>query len=218
MSYRIAIADDHPIFRAGIKDVLSKSPELELVGEAGDGMEAYQMILAKLPDIMIIDLEMPLLTGLDVCKKVLTEKHVTKFIVLTMHKEKHFFTQAMETGALGYLLKDTAVNELLTCINSVAKGNTYVSAEIDNFLVERNQQQELSGDTRELLDSLTPTEKVILKLIAEGKTTSEIANMLFISPSTAENHRGNMTKKLQLEGKNSLLKFAMENNTFLKSW
>lgn len=207
--YKIIIADDHPSFRSGIREVIKSLPFVEWKGEAQNGMEAYQLILATQPDIAILDLEMPLLTGLDVCKKVLSEKHQTKFIILTMHKEKHFFEDAMEAGVMGYLLKDNAVEELVKCIEMVRMNQKYISPQIENFLIER-QGKTANEQITQALKQLTSTEKVLIKLISQGKTSSEIAQHLFLSVSTIENHRYNISKKLQLEGKNSLLKFALQ--------
>ena len=209
MSYKIIIADDHPIFRSGIKEVVKNIPFLEWKGEASDGVAAYQLILSTQADIAILDLEMPLLSGLDICQKFQHEKNSTRFIILTMHKEKHFFEKAMEVGVMGYLLKDNAVEELITCIETVVRGQQYVSAQIERYLVESKEKANF-GEVTELLKQLSPTEKVLLKLIAEEKTSPEIANLLFISSNTVENHRYNINKKLGLEGKNSLLKFAMK--------
>jgi DNA-binding NarL/FixJ family response regulator len=212
---KIIIADDHPIYRGGIKSVVEKIPFISIVGEASDGMEAYQLIISKLPDIAIMDIEMPLLSGLDVCRKIMNEKHSTKFILLTMHKEKHFFTEAMENGVDGYLLKDSASLELIKCVEMVTSGKKYVSPNIDSFLTEHLAYAG-SDIAQQIKASLTPTEKVILKLVADGKTSIEIASLLFVSPNTVENHRANINRKLKLDGgKNALLKFAFEHRNFL---
>ncbi len=212
---KIIIADDHPIFRSGIKTILENVNDIELVGEAEDGASAYQLIIGLRPDIAILDLEMPLLTGLEVCKKVLSEKNNTKFIILTMHKEKHFFDDAMESGVSGYLLKDYATNGLVECINAVKNNKKYVSSKIENYLVE-HESKRYSKEWIEVEALLTPTEKVVLKLIAEGKTSIEIAQLLFVSPNTVDNHRSNLSKKLKLDGeKNALLKYAFSIKTLL---
>jgi two-component system, NarL family, response regulator DegU len=202
---RIVIADDHPIFRGGVKDILSREDWIEVVAEAENGMEAYQKILAELPDIAILDLEMPMINGLDVCKKVLNEKNNTSFIILTMHKEKQFYDEAIKAGVKGYLLKDNATADLIHCIQEVAKGNSWVVQQLQHLQKSSNDSLELE----KVNSLLTPTEKMIITLISQGKTSNEIGALLFISPNTVENHRSNMNKKLQLEGKNSLLKFAM---------
>ncbi len=208
-SLRLLIADDHPIFRAGVREILSANPFIELVAEASDGLKAYQLILSELPDIAILDLGMPVLNGLDVCKKVLSEKHQTEFIILTMHKEKEYYLDAVQSGVKGYLLKDNASQDLLACIETVASGRQYLVQQLRHFQESVPGNQE-DPDLEKVISLLTATERIILKLIAEGKTSQEIAGLLFISPNTVDNHRSNMSKKLNLEGKNSLLKFSMQ--------
>jgi DNA-binding NarL/FixJ family response regulator len=204
MKHTAIVADDHPIFRKGLVEILGEISDLEIVAELSDGMQAYQSIIAKRPDLAILDIEMPGLSGLDICRKVMSEKSETKFIVLTMHRDKHFFNDAMTIGVMGYLLKDHAISELITCVKNVLKGEKFVSPGLEKLLV-LNEQSSLPE-----LSQLTPTEKVILKLIGESKTSGEIAQLLFVSPNTVDNHRSNIVKKLGLEGKNSLLKFAMQ--------
>lgn len=209
MKYTAIVADDHPIFRKGLVEILSEVRDLEIVAELSDGLQAYQSIIAKRPDIAILDIEMPGLSGLDICRKVMSEKSETKFIVLTMHRDKNFFNDAMSVGVMGYLLKDHAISELIKCVEKVLKGERCVSPGIEN-LMEFSNQHDLPE-----LTLLTPTEKVILKLIAETKTSGEIAQLLFVSPHTVDNHRSNIVKKLGIEGKNSLLKFAIKHKHLL---
>lgn len=209
MKHTVIIADDHPIFRNGVRDILNEIGTLELLGEAKDGMEAYNLIVAVRPEIAILDFEMPLLSGLDVCKKIWSGKNQTRFIILTMHREKHYFKAAMEAGVQGYLLKDNAIEELVECVKTVCAGRMYTSPTIEHYLTEHLEQSENQA-VRHAKTVLSPTEKVILKLISQGKSSLEIAGLLFISANTVDNHRGNMARKLQLEGKNSLLKFAMQ--------
>ena len=208
--HSVVVADDHPIFRKGLIEILTGIPSIQIVDEANDGMEAYQKILSKRPDIAVLDIEMPYLTGLDVCKKVLNEKSETKFIVLTMHKEKDFYTDAMAIGVMGYVLKDNAITELVECIRKVIAGEKYTSPGLDKILISNNKREEIPAE----LLLLTPTEKIVLKLLID-KNSSEIAQMLFISVNTVENHRANIIKKLGLEGKNSLLKYAIMNQSHL---
>jgi DNA-binding NarL/FixJ family response regulator len=208
---KIVIADDHPIFRQGMKQAIDLIPNTTVVAEASNGLEAYQYILAERPDMVILDLEMPMLSGMDVCAKVKSEFNQLKIIIMTMHKEKHYYDDAMKAGVSGYLLKDNAIEDLITCIKSVQANQNYISPNLHNFLIDSEHKSDM-----ELISKLlTPTEKVVLKLISEGKKTSEIANLLFCSPNTVENHRSNMIKKLKLDGeKNSLLKFALG----IKQW
>jgi two-component system response regulator DegU len=210
MKYTAIVADDHPIFRKGLVEILCEIENLEIVAELSNGLDAYKSIVSKRPDIAILDIEMPGLTGLDVCNKVLKEKSETKFIVLTMHRDKSFYNDAMSIGVLGYLLKDNAITELMHCVEKVLKGEKYISPGIEKLLELKEKSNEFPK-----LDNLTATEKVILKLIAESKTSPEIAKLLFVSPNTIDNHRSNIVKKLGLEGKNSLLKFAISFKSFL---
>jgi len=208
MNCTIIIADDHPIFRSGTRAIVDAIPGAHVVAEAGDGLEAYRQVLAHRPDIAILDLEMPVLTGLEVCRKLLAEKHSTRLIVLTMHKDRHFFDDAISAGVRGYLLKDNATAELVKCIDAVQAGQRYISPGIQNYLTEHTAAT-MPPDIAALYATLTPTEKVILKLVAGGSTSQQIAASIFISPNTVENHRASIARKLRLEGKNSLMKFAL---------
>jgi DNA-binding NarL/FixJ family response regulator len=202
--WTVIVADDHPIFRKGVIEVLKSHTELIIVDELDNGLTAYQSILSKRPQIAILDLEMPNLTGLEVCEKVLSEKNDTKFILLTMHRDQTYFDKAMKIGIHGFVLKDYAVEEILKCINEIMKGKKYVSENIESFL------QKSTSKTDSNIENLTSTEKIILKLITQEKSSQEIADLLFISVNTVDNHRSNMVKKLGLEGRNSLLKFALK--------
>jgi two-component system, NarL family, response regulator DegU len=205
---RIVIADDHPIFRSGLKEVLTQVTEIVLVGEAADGIAAYQLILAERPNVAILDIDMPLLSGLDVAQKVLAEKTYTQIIILTMHREPMYLRRALDSGVMGYLIKDNAAQDLVQCVRAVAAGKAYICDAMQQY-AQNYGDTLLSPEMDKVNQLLSPTEKVILQLIRAGKTSSEIAAMLFISPNTVDNHRGNMTRKLSLEGKNALLKFAM---------
>jgi two-component system response regulator DegU len=202
--WTVIVADDHPIFRKGVIEVLKSHNDLIVIDELDNGLSAYQSILSKRPQIAILDLEMPNLTGLEVCEKVLSEKNDTKFILLTMHRDQTYFDKAMKIGIHGFVLKDYAVEEILKCINEIMRGKKYVSENIESFLQNSNAK------TNSNIEILTSTEKIILKLITQEKSSQEIADLLFISVNTVDNHRSNMVKKLGLEGRNSLLKFALK--------
>ncbi len=215
MSVRILIADDHPIFRNGVRDILSRTTDLTLVAEAKDGMEAYRSILSTRPDVAILDLEMPQLSGLEVCAKVLSEKSDTRFIILTMHSELRYFLEAMKCGVKGYLLKDHTEGDLIDCVKAVMMGQTFVSAQLADFRLTGHDGDDRDCVTLTMINGLSATEKVILRLVADGKTSVEIARLLFSSPNTVENHRANMCRKLDINGKNALLKFAMEHRALI---
>lgn len=209
--HSVLVVDDHPIFRKGVIDILNELEDIEVIGAASNGMDAYKIILSKRPHLVIADLEMPILNGLELAAKVLSEKHQTKFILLTMHNEKHYFDDAMRCGVMGYLLKDNAVDELKYCIEAVMDDRNYVSDSLRRFLNVGGGEDSTQVPHEKPLKLLSPTERVIIKLISDGFTSAEIASKLFISTNTVDNHRANIARKLGLEGKNSLLKFAMQN-------
>lgn len=206
LAYTVVVADDHPIFRKGLMETVREIPGVQIVAEAGDGLEAYQKILSKQPSLAILDIEMPHLTGLDVSQKVLAQKTQTRFILLTMHKDRSFYEDAMKIGVKGYVLKDNAIEDIVACIREVQLGNSYCSPGLETVLIQSEKRQTLP----DAVQLLTATEKMVLKLISQEKTSVEIASLLFISSNTVDNHRANIIRKLSLEGKNALLKYALE--------
>jgi DNA-binding NarL/FixJ family response regulator len=211
----IIIADDHPIFRSGLKNIISAEDNINIIGEAADGIKALELILEKSPDIAILDMSMPGMTGLNVLKSLKEKGSTARVVFLTMFMEEDIFDEAMELGINGYVLKESAENDILECINQVATNNYYISPLISNLLIKRHHKlEELSRQTP-LLENLTPTERKILKLISRNKTSKEISEELFVSYRTIENHRTNINNKLNLKGSHSLIKFAIENKTLL---
>ncbi len=206
MAIKVFNADDHPILRKGIVDLIMESDELEWVGSAANGQEAFEKISSIEPDIALLDIEMPIMSGIEVVQKLKGLKLKTKYVVLTLFKDASFIKSALNTGILGYLLKDSSEKEIIECIYSVYSGKAYVSPALSSVLINMNN----SNDNA--LSVLTDHEINILKLIAKDKTTSEIADMMFISPKTVSNHRSNISKKLSLDGQqNSLLKWVISN-------
>lgn len=211
----IFIADDHPIFRRGLKEVINEEKKFTIVGEASNGEEALKLILDKSPDITIIDIEMPKMNGLEIANRLKTNCAKTKIILLTMHKEEEFLYKAMDFGVAGYVLKDSALNEIINAINYVIDENYYVTPSMTKYLIERKRNivklsKEING-----IELLTPVEKNILSLVAENKSSKEIAELLLISHRTVEKHRNNICKKLNLKGSYALLKFAIEHRKLL---
>ncbi|MFK7775095.1 MAG: DNA-binding response regulator [Saprospiraceae bacterium] len=210
MKIRVFNADDHPLLRKGVTELLKETDGLEWVGSAEDGKEALDKIKSIQPDVAILDIEMPHHTGLEVAQILLEEGIKTKFVLLTLFKEESFFRNAMKAGVKGYLLKESSEKEIIDCIHSVNQGKPYVNPSLTQYLI-------FEKPTNNILDNLTDHEVNILKLIARQKTTAEIASMLFISPKTVSNHRGNIGKKLDLSGEqNGLLKWAIEHRDLLK--
>ncbi|MFT6000605.1 MAG: DNA-binding NarL/FixJ family response regulator [Neolewinella sp.] len=197
-------ADDHPIIRKGITNLISEAPDLHWVGSAKDGQEALVKIRQLRPDVAVLDVEMPHLTGLEVATKLIEEGVPTNFILLTLFKEENLLRGAIAAGVKGYLLKESSEQEIVAGIRSAALGRVYVNAGLTHMLFGQAEEKDNP------LDQLSDHERNILKLISREKTTAEIANMLFLSPKTIANHRNNISKKLGLSGEqNGLLKWAM---------
>ena len=200
----IITADDHPLLLKGLNDFLLEK-KFNVIGSGNNGKEAYNLIVKEKPDIAILDIQMPYMTGLDVAKECKINNIKTKIILITFHKEKVLFQKANELNIFGYILKEFAIEEIETCIKSVTEGIPYFSPKIKDLLG-------INPYKESYLNQLTPSEKKILKLIAKDKTNKEIASLLFISYRTVEKHRSNIISKLNLERKtNSLLIWAKDN-------
>jgi DNA-binding NarL/FixJ family response regulator len=212
----IIIADDHPIMRSGLRQMIEAHSTFNIVGEASDGEMALALIEEKKPDVALLDIAMPHLTGLQIAKSVQERGLSTKLAILTMSADEVIFNEAMDLGVLGYVLKENASSEVLNSIRTVAEGDYYISPSISGLLVKRSQKRKTAFDSIPGLADLTPTEVRVLKLVASNKTSKEIAYDLSISPKTVENHRANITAKLKLTGNNALLRFALENKALLK--
>ena len=192
---KIIIADDHPIFRNGLRKLIEEDSSIEIIGEAENGEAAMELITELKPMIAVLDIDMPKLSGIQVLKNLNKLKIEIKIIFLTVFASEDIFDKAMSLGISGYILKDSAVNEIKECIRKVAAGNYFISPSVSNFLINRkDRMKKLENDNPELND-LTKTELNILKLVAEGKTSKEIGDELFISFKTVENHRTNISRK-----------------------
>ncbi len=212
----ILIADDHPLMRKGIRAVLEDETDIALITEAENGEIALERLKEAPYDIALVDIEMPKLDGIGLSQRIAAGKIDTKVIFLTMHKDEDVFTQAMDAGASGYLLKENAVADVMNCIHTVLNDEYYISPAISGFLVRRSQNAKTPSSTIPYVDDLTKAERIILKLISEEHTSHQIALQLYVSPKTVENHRNNISKKLHLSGTHSLLKFALSNRDLLK--
>ncbi len=212
---KIIIADDHPIFRNGLKQIIDEDDGIEITGFAENGEKALAIINELNPEIAILDIDMPKMTGLQVMKNLKSANSGTKVIFLTVFSSDDIFDESMDLGVSGFVLKDCAVNDIVECVYKVAEDNYYISPSISNLLVNRRERIKKLEKENPALMRLTKTEQLILKFIAEGKTSKEIANEMFISFKTVENHRSNMSSKLELKGSLSLIKFAIKNNSIL---
>jgi DNA-binding NarL/FixJ family response regulator len=210
---KILVADDHPVMREGFKMLLQEYSEFTSVYEAKNGEEACEILLKNDIDVATIDIEMPVMGGFDVARRISDKQIGTKIVFLTMHKDEQIFHEAMDVGASGYVLKDNAVDDIVESIRCVMNGGYYVSPALTHLILTKNRaRKELNNHT---IKDLTRMERTVLKLISESKTTREIAAELFISYKTVENHRSNIARKLKLQGAHSLVKFAIINKSIL---
>jgi DNA-binding NarL/FixJ family response regulator len=212
---QVVIADDHPIFRKGLILAIGSDSKIEIVGEAGDGQQALNLVEEKKPDIIVLDIEMPVLNGLQTAKEIINRQLPVDIIFLTMYKEEDMFNEAMDLGVKGYVLKENAVSDIVNCIKTVAAGRYFLSSTISEFLVSRSDRARSLLKKKPQLENLTTTERIVLCLISENKTSKEIGEDLSISYRTVENHRSNICNKLEIHGSHSLLKFAIENKSSL---
>lgn len=211
----IILADDHPLFRQGMLRVLEHDADISVLGETGNGKDALRLVLEKKPDIAVLDISMPGMEGIDVVKEAMKDNSCsTEFVILTMYQEEAYFTEAMDAGVKGYLLKDSAPSDILACIQSVADGIPYVSPLVSHYLVRRTTRRQ-PRNAKPSIDDLTAQERRVLKLLSQNKTSREIAGDLGISIRTVQHHRNNICTKLNLEGYNKLLQFALENRSSL---
>jgi DNA-binding NarL/FixJ family response regulator len=202
---RIVLADDHPLIREGFKSLLNKSEKFEIVGEAENGRELIEIAGRIKPDIILTDVKMPVMNGLDAIEELAKNFPVMKFIVLTMHEEREYIVNALKIGASGYLLKTIEGPELEKAITTIFQGGKYFSPIVTNILAETVKRPE-TNETSEI----TPREKEVLDLVSQGKSTKQIADQLGISIRTVESHRINMLKKMKVSNTAELIKKALE--------
>lgn len=207
--YRIVLADDHVIFRRGISGLIAQKPDLKIVGEANDGLELLNLLQRGLKtDMVILDISMPKLRGIEAAYEIKSINPHIKILILTMSKTKEYLYHSISAGAQGYLLKEDSEEELFSAIETIRRGEIFVSK-----LLTKELTQDLSniyyGDGHLPADPLTPREREVLKLVAEGKSNKEIADLLFISTRTVENHRANMMNKLNIKKTADLIRYAL---------
>jgi DNA-binding NarL/FixJ family response regulator len=212
---RILIADDHPIFREGLKKVISRDVQLQVVADAESGDDAIARLAELHPDVAVLDLDMPGRDGFAVAREAREAGLAVKVIILTMHNNEELFHNALDLGIAGYLLKDGAITEIVNAIRAVAAGRNYFSPEVSTYLLNRANRAVKLAERKPTINDLTPAERRVLKMIAEEKTSKEIAEALFISVRTVEHHRSNICEKLDLHGFNALVKFAIAHKSEL---
>jgi DNA-binding NarL/FixJ family response regulator len=209
------IADDHPIFREGLKKVISRDIRLQVVSEAEDGDEAVTRLTELQPDVAVLDLDMPGKDGFAIVRAARDAKLAVKVIILTTHNNEELFHRALDLGVAGYVLKDGAVTEIINAIRAVAAGRNHISPGLSTYLLNRANRGVQLAERKPSINDLTPAERRVLKMIAEEKTSKGIAEALFISVRTVDNHRSHICEKLDLHGFNALVKFAIAHKSEL---
>ena len=209
MSIHILLADDHAILRAGLKMMLNAQPDMEVIGEAHDGRQALHEALRLHPDVILMDITMPDMNGIEATRQVKKQLPDVKVLILTMHENDEYVFQALRAGASGYLLKEAADTDLINALHVIQSGNFYLSPAAQSVMVGDYLQRVHAGEEKDSYSSLTEREREILKLVAEGFTNNQIAERLVISPKTVDTHRTHIMDKLNLHSRAELVKYAM---------
>lgn len=206
---KVLIVDDHSMFRAGIKALLTAEEDIEVVGEASEGNEALSKLRELKPQVILMDIAMHGLGGLKATSMIKTEFPQVEILTLTMHDAEEYFFEMLKAGASGYILKEAPPSELFTAIREVAKGNAYISPAMARRFVNDYLKRAKTGEESKSYDGLTEREREVLRLIAEGRTNQEIAHQLVISTSTVQTYRTRLMSKLNLENRSQLIKYAL---------
>jgi DNA-binding NarL/FixJ family response regulator len=214
-SITLLIADDHPLFRSGVRTELEQSKDFAILAETGNGEEALQLIKQLNPDVAIVDFQMPIMTGLELAKQVEASGVTTKVILLTMHRDHKIFFAALEAGVSGYVLKDDAVEDIAHAIRQVIGGENFISHAMIGLLVQQSKKKTSDEHGAKILDTVTLAERHVMALIAQLKTNDEIAKELFISKRTVENHKASLAGKLGLSSSKNLLRFVLQHKEIL---
>jgi len=209
--FTIVLADDHVMFRRGVRQIVQGLPEVEVVGEASDGLELLSVLKKTRPQLAILDISMPNLRGLEAIREIKAIDPEVKVLILTMHKDRDYLHNALTAGAEGYLLKEDADTELLSAIDTLRKGGSYISPLLSSQLTDLfKEKSRAAGEPEVPREALTLREKEILKLIAEGRSSKEIGDLLFISSRTVQHHRANLMRKLDLKRTADLVRYALQ--------
>lgn len=206
---KIVIADDHSIVRQGLRQMLDADAKFTVVGEAKNGAQALELIETFKPDVAVLDVDMPEMNGFELVRELRARKIQCEIVFLTMHSEEEIFQTAMDLNAAGYVLKDDATYDIIAAVKSVAAGKSFISPSLSSLLLNRRRRAEDLKSDKPELSLLTPTERRVLQLIAEDKTSKEIGDELFVSHRTIDTHRLNISRKLNLRGNLALVKFAI---------
>jgi len=203
---RILLADDHAVVRQGFRMILSAHPDLEIVGEAGNGREAVELAATLRPDVVVMDVAMPELNGIEATRRLTADNPHTRVVALSMHKDSVYVREILRAGARGYLLKDSVADDLVAAVRAVASGEGYLSPGVSNAVLDDYRKHVTNP-----IDLLSSREREVLQMLAEGKTNKEIAVVLNLSVYTVEAHRGRIMEKLNVHSINELVRFALRN-------
>lgn len=206
---RILLADDHNVMRRGLRLLLEGQPDFKVVAEAADGRQAVEQAKAHAPDVVVLDLAMPNLSGIEAAQRILADSPSTSLVVLSMHSDEGYVLRALKAGAKGYLLKDSAEGDLIEAIRAVSRGKTFFSPEISRMLVEDYVRELRTRGVEDSYELLTAREREVLQMIAEGRSNKEVATALNISLYTVETHRRNLQDKLNLHSPAELILYAV---------
>ncbi len=216
MSIKVFLADDHKMFRDGLKAQLDNVEEMVVVGEASDGREAIKMLEELKPDVAVLDVAMPMLNGIEATRNFLKAVPDLKIVMLSMLADQMYVVEALKAGASGYLLKEESFDQLLEAINIVLSGKVFLSKSIEEVMMEDLVRQIRNGDMEKHTDPLTDREREVLQLIAEGKTSREAAEILSVSVSTVDTHRKKIMDKLSIHNTAGLVKYAIKNKIIIE--
>lgn len=206
---RILLADDHTVMRAGLRALLERQPNIEVVGEAENGRQTVELASAHIPDVVVMDIAMPNLNGVEATRRMISKQPAISVVILSMYSDESYVMRALEAGARAYLLKDSAVTDLIRAIEAVSQGKSFFSPKIGRILAEEYVRALKEKGVVDSYELLTPREREILQLLAEGKTNKEVAASLNLSVYTAETHRGNILQKLNLHSTAELVLYAV---------
>lgn len=206
---RILLADDHNIIRSGLRLLLEQQPDFKVVAEAADGREAVALAAKHHPEVVVLDIGMPQLNGIEATREIVAAEPQAQVVILSMHADEGYVLRALKAGARAYILKNAAEADLIRAVRSVSEGKSFFSPTISKLLLEDYVRQIRDKEVEDSYDLLTSRERQILQLIAEGRSNKEVANILELSPFTVETHRGNILQKLNLHGVPELILYAV---------
>jgi len=206
---RIVLADDHKLMRSGLRVLLEQQPDLTVMGEASDGREAVALVASQRPDVLVMDIGMPSLNGIEAAAQITQSNPEAAIVMLSMHSDESYVLRALKAGAKGYLLKDSAEADLIRAVRAVAEGKSFFSPAVSKVLLDDYVRKLKRSGTEDPYDLLTPREREVLQLVAEGKSNKEVAQLLNLSVYTVETHRSNIMEKLNLHGVPELILYAV---------